>query len=87
MADAVKMKVKKGDTIEVITGKDLGRRGTVLEARPTERRLIVEHLNIAKRHSRRVPCAAPAARSTRPVACSIWSSRSASTTWRWSARL
>jgi large subunit ribosomal protein L24 len=55
MADVVKMKLKKGDTVQVITGKDLGRRGTVLEARPTERRLIVEHLNIAKRHSRPRP--------------------------------
>jgi large subunit ribosomal protein L24 len=50
-----KLKIRKGDTVEVITGKDLGRRGQVLQSLPTEGRLIVEHINIAKRHSRPRP--------------------------------
>jgi ribosomal protein L24 len=39
---ATKMKVKKGDMVQMITGKDRGKRGRVIEARPSERRVIVE---------------------------------------------
>ena len=49
------MKVKKGDIVQMITGKDRGKRGRVLEARPSERRVIVENLNVAKRHTRPRP--------------------------------
>ncbi|MDX6375974.1 MAG: large subunit ribosomal protein [Gaiellaceae bacterium] len=49
------MKIRLGDTVQVITGKDAGRRGRVLEARPTEGRLIVEGRNIAKKHARPRP--------------------------------
>jgi large subunit ribosomal protein L24 len=49
------MKIRLGDTVEVITGKDAGRRGRVLEARPAEGRLIVEGRNIAKKHARPRP--------------------------------
>jgi large subunit ribosomal protein L24 len=49
------MKIKAGDTVEVITGKDAGRRGRVLEAIPAEGRVIVEGRNIAKKHSRPRP--------------------------------
>src|SRR3990170_992034 len=52
---ATKMKVKKGDMVQMITGKDRGKRGRVLEARPSERRVIVENLNVAKRHTRPKP--------------------------------
>src|SRR3990170_2775386 len=52
---ATKMKVKKGDMVQMITGKDRGKRGRVLEARPSERRVIVETLNVAKRHTRPRP--------------------------------
>jgi large subunit ribosomal protein L24 len=54
-ASKPKLKIRKGDTVEVITGKDLGRRGQVLQSLPAEGRLIVEHINIAKRHSRPRP--------------------------------
>ncbi|HWQ23657.1 MAG TPA: 50S ribosomal protein L24 [Gaiellaceae bacterium] len=50
-----KMKVKKGDLVQIIAGKDRGKRGRVLEARPSERRVIVENLNVAKRHTRPRP--------------------------------
>ena len=52
---ATKMKVKKGDTVQMITGKDRGKRGRVVEARPSERRVIVENLNVAKRHTKPRP--------------------------------
>ena len=52
---AVKMKVKKGDLVQMLAGKDRGKRGRVLEARPAERRVVVENLNVAKRHTRPRP--------------------------------
>ena len=49
------MRVKKGDTVHVIAGKDRGKQGRVLEARPAEGRVIVENLNIVKRHTKPRP--------------------------------
>jgi large subunit ribosomal protein L24 len=49
------MKVKKGDLVQVLSGKDRGKQGRVLEARPGERRIVVENLNIVKRHTRPRP--------------------------------
>ena len=49
------MKVKKGDLVQILTGKDRGKQGRVLEARPRERRVIVENLNVMKRHTRPRP--------------------------------
>ena len=51
----VKMKVKKGDLVQILTGKDRGKQGRVLEARPGERRVVVENLNVMKRHTRPRP--------------------------------
>jgi large subunit ribosomal protein L24 len=52
---AIKLKVKKGDLVQILSGKDRGKQGRVLEARPSERRVIVENLNIVKRHTRPRP--------------------------------
>ena len=52
---AQKMKVKKGDLVQVLAGKDRGKRGRVIEARPAERRVVVENLNVAKRHTKPRP--------------------------------
>jgi large subunit ribosomal protein L24 len=52
---STKLKVKKGDTVQILTGKDRGKRGRVIEARPSERRVIVENLNVAKRHTKPKP--------------------------------
>ena len=49
---SVKMKVKKGDRVVVITGRDKGKVGTVLRAIPTEARVVVEGVNMVKRHQR-----------------------------------
>ena len=49
------MKVKKGDTVQMLTGKDRGKQGRVLDAQPREGRVIVENLNVAKRHTKPRP--------------------------------
>jgi large subunit ribosomal protein L24 len=45
-------RIKKGDTVEVIAGKDLGERGEVLAVLPKEDRVIVQGVNILKRHNK-----------------------------------
>ena len=47
--------IRKNDTVLVITGKDRGKRGRVLKILPAKNRLIVEGLNIIKRHTRPNP--------------------------------
>ncbi len=49
------MRVRKGDLVQVLSGKDRGKQGRVLEARPKERRVIVENLNVVKRHTKPKP--------------------------------
>lgn len=51
---AVKQKihVKKGDLVMVITGKDAGKKGKVLEVFPKKGRVVVEKVNIVKRHTK-----------------------------------
>ena len=45
-------KIKKGDKVVVLTGRDKGKSGEVLEVRPTEGRAVVRGVNIVKRHQR-----------------------------------
>ena len=45
-------KVKKGDKVVVITGRDKGRSGEVLEVRPAEGRVLVRGVNMVARHQR-----------------------------------
>ncbi len=46
------MKVRKGDVVQIISGKDRGKQGRIIEARPAERRVLVENLNMVKKHRR-----------------------------------
>ncbi|PRW63147.1 50S ribosomal protein L24 [Actinopolyspora mortivallis] len=46
------MKVKKGDTVVVIAGKDKGARGKVIQAFPKRERVLVEGVNQIKKHTR-----------------------------------
>jgi large subunit ribosomal protein L24 len=46
------MKVKKGDTVIVVAGKDKGAKGKVIAAYPKEQRVIVEGVNRIKKHTR-----------------------------------
>lgn len=48
----VKLHVRKGDTVYILTGKDAGKRGKVLQTIPSQRRVVVEGINVVKRHSR-----------------------------------
>ena len=52
---AHKMRVRKGDLVHMLSGKDRGKEGRVIEARPREQRVVVENLNIQKRHTRPRP--------------------------------
>ncbi len=45
-------KIKKGDRVVVLTGKDKGRQGNVLKVLPKESRVVVEGLNMVQRHTR-----------------------------------
>ena len=47
-----KLKIKKGDNVVVITGRDKGKMGEVLRVFPADSRIIVQGVNIAKRHTR-----------------------------------
>ena len=49
------MKIKKGDVVHVLRGKDRGKEGRVIEALPNEGRVVVENINIVKRHQRPKP--------------------------------
>jgi large subunit ribosomal protein L24 len=46
------MKIKKGDTVLVISGKYRGKTGKVLRAFPEERKILVEGVNLIKKHQR-----------------------------------
>ena len=46
------MKIRKDDTVVIIAGKDRGKKGKVRRALPNEDKLIVEGINMIKRHSR-----------------------------------
>jgi len=45
-------KIKKGDQVEIVAGKNKGERGTVLRVYPDKNKLTVEELNMVKRHQK-----------------------------------
>jgi large subunit ribosomal protein L24 len=45
-------RIRKGDKVVVITGRDKGRTGEVIEMRPREQRVLVRGVNMVKRHQR-----------------------------------
>ncbi|MBE0690058.1 MAG: 50S ribosomal protein L24 [Anaerolineae bacterium] len=45
-------RIKKGDTVHVIAGKDRGERGEVLAVYPTQNRIVVRGVNIVKKHEK-----------------------------------
>jgi large subunit ribosomal protein L24 len=48
------VKIKKGDTVEIISGRDKGVRGEVLRTLPKEGRVVVQGVNLRKKHQRQV---------------------------------
>lgn len=49
---AAKMKIKKGDSVIVLTGKDKGKKGEVLKTIPAKSRVIVQGVNVVKKHQK-----------------------------------
>ncbi len=49
---ALKLKIKKGDTVVVVAGKDKGKRGEVLSVNPKENKAVVQGVNVVRRHQR-----------------------------------
>ena len=49
---AIASHVRRGDTVGVITGRERGKRGKVLRVLPGEGRVLVEHVNMTKKHQR-----------------------------------
>ncbi len=45
-------RIKKGDTVEVVAGKDLGERGRVVTVLPKKNRVVVEGINTLKKHEK-----------------------------------
>lgn len=51
-AAPAKARVKKGDTVVLIAGKERGKQGKVLHVMPAQAKVVVEKLNLIKRHTR-----------------------------------
>ena len=49
------IKLKKGDTVQMLTGKDRGKQGRVLDARPRDGKVTVENLNLMTKHQKPRP--------------------------------
>src|SRR3954462_2573225 len=60
-----KLKIKTGDSVEVLSGKDAGKRGTVTRVLPAQRRVVVEKVNMVKRHTK--PRPAPRASGSQQI--------------------
>ncbi len=52
MASKPKLKMKKGDRVCVITGKDKGKTGEILRVMPKDNRAVVQDVNMVKRHTK-----------------------------------
>jgi large subunit ribosomal protein L24 len=60
-------RIRKGDTVMVISGKDKGATGEVIEVRPKENRVLVRGVNMMKRHTRPRPPNIPGGVIERPA--------------------
>jgi large subunit ribosomal protein L24 len=60
-------RIRKGDRVVAISGKDKGKSGLVLEVRPDEQRVVVEGVNIMKRHTKPRPPNEPGGVIERPA--------------------
>jgi large subunit ribosomal protein L24 len=49
------LKLKKGDTVQMLTGKDRGKQGRIIDARPRDGKVIVENLNLQTKHQKPRP--------------------------------
>ena len=67
------MKIKKGDTVQILSGNDKGKKGEVLEVIPKTQKIIVKGINIRKKHVK--PRKQGEEGGIIPVECSIHSSK------------
>ncbi|MGA0121981.1 MAG: 50S ribosomal protein L24 [Gaiellales bacterium] len=58
--------IRKDDTVEVVSGKDRGKRGKVISVEPTQDRVIVEGRNVARRHTKPRPVAGTSGQQMAP---------------------
>ncbi len=49
------VKIRKDDLVQVISGKDKGKRGKILKVIPKENKVLIQGINIVKRHQRPIP--------------------------------
>ena len=52
MSDRTKMRLKKGDLVLVLSGKDIGKQGAITRVLPDRNMVIVDGVNVAKKHQR-----------------------------------
>jgi large subunit ribosomal protein L24 len=52
MSDRTKMRLKKGDVVVVLSGKDVGKQGAITRVIPDRNMVIVDGVNVAKKHQR-----------------------------------
>lgn len=50
-----KLKIKKGDNVVVLTGRDRGKRGQIVKVFPADNQVLVEGVNLVKRHQKQTP--------------------------------
>ena len=55
LAERVRMRLRKNDTVEVLTGRDAGKRGKILKVIPEKNRVIVQGVGFIKKHTRPNP--------------------------------
>ena len=61
------MRIRKGDLVHILSGKDRGKQGRVIDARPKDKKVIVENLNLVKRHTK----PRPIQNTSRMVVCPV----------------
>ena len=52
---ATGLKLRKGDTVQMLSGKDRGKQGRLIDVRPRDRKVVVENLNVQKKHQKPRP--------------------------------
>ena len=65
------MEIKKGDTVVMLTGKDKGKKGTVVKASPADKKVVVEGLNMVVKHVKPRGANQPGGKMDQPAAVDV----------------
>lgn len=65
------MEIKKGDTVVMLTGKDKGKKGTVIKASPADKKVVVEGLNMVVKHVKPRGANQPGGKVDQPAAVDV----------------